>query len=112
MGDEFRQSFPLLPGRSEPWIGISKPVKSGIKKFIGRRSAAAGALSVEGPAKHELRRTILFSGHPPKPMINESGLPDTSPGNDRKHIYLRICPGGIQKSNILHSTKNIASGNG
>src|SRR5260370_40080854 len=63
MPSELRQSFALLPCCSEPWIWIVKPGKSGIKKFIGRRRAAAGALSVERPAKYEVRRTIGFSGH-------------------------------------------------
>ncbi len=47
MPDELRQSFALLPCCSEPWIWIAKPVKSGIKKFIGRRSAAASVLSLK-----------------------------------------------------------------
>jgi hypothetical protein len=34
MRDELRESFALLPSGSESWIWISKPVKSGIEKFI------------------------------------------------------------------------------
>src|SRR5580704_10472472 len=45
-------------------------------------------------------------------MVDQCGLPDTGPGNDRHDIYLRVCPGVIQKSDILLSTKQIASCNG
>ena len=112
MCDELRQSFALLPRRSDPWIWVSKPSESGVKKFICRRSAPAAALSVEGPTKNEFRRTIMFSSHPSEPMVDERGLPDTSPGNDCNDIYMLVCPCIIQESDILLSTKNIASGNG
>src|ERR1700730_4117735 len=112
MGDELRQSFALLPRRSEPWIWISKPVESRIKKFICRRSVPTAALSVEGPAKNELRRAIMFSSHPSEPMVNERGLSDPGPGNDCNDIYILVCPCTIQKTDILLSTKNITSGNG
>src|SRR6516164_9049413 len=75
MRDELRQSFALLPGGSEPWIWIAKPEKGRIKKFIGRRSAGAGALSVKRPAKYELRRTILFSSHSSEPMVDQGRFP-------------------------------------
>src|SRR6516165_4029519 len=75
MHGELCQSFSLLPRCSEPWIWISKPVKSGVKKFICRRSAPTGALSVKGPAKDELRGAIVFSSHPSKPMVDKRGLP-------------------------------------
>ena len=32
--DELRESFSFLPGRSEPWIWITKPAESSVKKFI------------------------------------------------------------------------------
>src|SRR5271166_4223628 len=111
MRDELRQSFALLPCRSEPWIWISKPSESRVKKFICRRSAPTAALSVKGPAKNELRRTIMFSSHPSEPMVDKCGLPDTRPGNDCHDIYILICPCGIQESDILLSTENIASCN-
>src|SRR6516225_1266318 len=69
MRDEFRESLSLLPPRSYPWIRISKPFESSVKKFICRRSLPTAALSVKGPAKSELCRTILFSGDPPEPMV-------------------------------------------
>src|ERR1700730_739208 len=112
MRDELRQSFTLLPGRSELWIWISKPSESRIKKFICGRSLPAAALSVEGPAKNKLRSTIMFSSHASKPMVDKRGLPDTSPGNDCNDIYMLVCPGIIQESDIFLSTKNIASCNG
>ena len=65
-----------------PWIWISKPVESRIEKFVCRRSVPTGALSVEGPTKNELRRTITLSSHPSEPMVKERGLADPSPGND------------------------------
>src|SRR5271169_2836530 len=112
MSNELRQSFALLPRRSEPWIWISKPGESSVKEFICGRSAPTRALSVKGPAKNELRRTVMFSSHPPEPMVNERGLPDPSPGNNCNDVDVLVCPCTIQKSDILLSTKNIASGNG
>src|SRR5260370_32623977 len=112
MRNELRQSFALSPRRSEPWIWISKPSESRIKKFICRRSVPTAALSVEGPTKNKLRGTIMFSSHPSEPMVNERGLPDTGPCNDRNDVDILVCPCTIQESDILFSAKNIASGNG
>ena len=111
MCDEFRQSFALLPRRSNPWIGISKPSKSSIKKFICGGGAPASALPVEGPAIDELSRTIMFGSHSPEPVVDKRGLSNPSPGNYRDDIYIRVCPCIIQESDILLSTKKIASGN-
>src|SRR5271165_762350 len=112
MRDELSQSFALLPRRSDAGIGISKPSESRIKKFICGRSLSAAPLSVEGPTKNKLCRTIMVSSHPSEPMINKSGLPDTGPGNDRNDIYILVCPCIIQKSDILLSTKKLASCDG
>src|SRR6516162_7285239 len=111
MRDELRQSLTLLPLCSDSWIWIAKPSERSVKKFVRRGSLPAAALSVKRPAKNELRRTITFSSHSSKPMVDQCGLPDTSPGNDRNNIYIPVCPCIIQKSNILLSTKKIASGN-
>jgi hypothetical protein len=43
---KLRQSFALLPRGSDPWIWISKPSESGVKKFICGGSLPAAALSV------------------------------------------------------------------
>src|SRR5258707_5305050 len=107
MRDELCQSFALLPRSSEPWIWISKPSERRVKKFICGRSAPTAALSVEGPTKNKLGRTIIVTSHPSEPMVNEVGLPDASPGNDRHDIYLLVCPCVIQEGDILLSTKNI-----
>jgi hypothetical protein len=112
MRDEFCQSFALLPRRSDPWIWISKPSESSVKKFVGGGSLATRALSVEGPAKNEFRRAIVSSSHPSEPIVNERGLPDAGPGNDCNDIDLPVCPRTIQESDILLSTKNIGSCNG
>src|SRR5271166_4606887 len=112
MRDKLRQSFALLPGRSEPWIWISKPCESRVKKFIRGRSLPTGALSIEGPTKNKFCRTIMFCSHPPEPMVDERRLPDPSPGNDCNDVDILVCPCMIQKSDILLSTKNIASCNG
>src|SRR5271167_849301 len=112
MCDELRQSFAFLPRRSDPRIWVTKPTESSVYKFIGGRSACTCSLSVEGPAKHELRSTIMFSSHPSKPMVNERGFADASPGDNRNDIYLLICPCTIQERDIFLSTKNIASRNG
>ena len=44
-------------------------------------------------------------------MVDQRGLPDTGPGNYGDDIYILVCPCIIQESDILLSTKNIASGN-
>src|ERR1700744_5162533 len=109
MCDEFRQSFALLPRCSDPRIWITKPSQGSVKKFIGGRSAPTRALSVKGPAKNEFRRTIMFSSHPSEPMVDERRFSDAGPRNNCHHIYLLICPGVVQESKILLSTKHIAS---
>ena len=101
MPNELRQSFALLPCCSKPWIWIAKPVKSGIKKFIGRRSVSTGPLSVERPAKYELRRTILFSSHPSEPMVDQRRFSDSAPGNNGDNIDLLVCPCIVQESDVL-----------
>ena len=108
----FANLSPFSQRRSDPWVGISKPAESRIKKFIGGRSASTGALPIERPAKHELRRTIMVSGHSPEPVINQARFSDSGPGNDCNDVYVLVSPCTIQKSDILLSTKNIASGNG
>src|SRR6516225_288037 len=109
MRDELRQSLAFLPSRSVSWIAISKPSESRIKKFIRGRSLPNGALSVEGPAKNKLCRTIMVSSNPSKPMVNERGLSDPSPGNNCNDVDILVCPCTIQKSDILLPTKDIAS---
>src|SRR5258707_15575960 len=111
MRDELRQSFALLPRRSEPWIWISKPSESRIKKFVCRRSLPTAALSVEGPTKNKLCRTIMVSSHPSEPMVNKRRFSDPRPGYDRNDIYIAVCPCLIQERDILLSTKNITSCN-
>ena len=92
MRDQLRQSFALLPRRSHAWIGISKPTESSVKKFIRGGGAPTATLPVEGPAKNELRRTIMLGSHSPEPMVDQRGLSDPSPGNDRDDIHIRVCP--------------------
>src|SRR5215469_121290 len=109
---ELCQSFALLPCRSEAWIWISKPVERRIKKFIRRRSVPTRALSVEGPTKNKLCRTIMVGSHLSQPMVNECGLPDPSPGNDGNDIGVPVCPCIVQKSDVLLSAEYITSCNG
>src|ERR1700737_2115741 len=45
-------------------------------------------------------------------MVDERRLSDPSPGNDCNDVDILVCPRTIQKSDILLSTKNIASCNG
>ena len=54
----------------------------------------------------------MFSSHPSEPMVNQRRLPDSSPGNDCNDVDILVCPCVIQESDILLSTKNVASGNG
>src|ERR1700722_14891353 len=112
MRDELRQSFALLPRRSEPWIWIAKPSESRVKKFICGRSLPTAALFVERPTKNKFCRTILVNSHLPEPMVNDRGFPDAGPGNDCNDVDILVCPSTIQKGNILFSTKDIASCNG
>ena len=42
-------------------------------------------------------------------MIDQSGLSDPSPGHDGDDIYILVCPGIIQESDVFLSPKNIAS---
>src|SRR5271154_3473401 len=112
MCDELRQSSAFFPGGTEPWIWISEPVESRIEKFISGRSVPAAALSVEGPAKNKLRRTIMVSSHPSEPMVDEGRLSDSGPGNDCNDVDILVCPCTVQKSDVLFSTKNIASRDG
>src|SRR5580704_5022451 len=112
MRNELRQSFALCPRCSKPWIRISKPSKSSVKEFICGRSVPSGALSVKGPTKNKLCRTIMVSSHPSEPMVNQRRLSDPSPCNNCNYVDILVCPCTIQKSGILLSTKNIFSGNG
>src|SRR5271165_1380864 len=111
MRDELRQSFALLPCRSEPRIWIAKPSESCINKFVRGRGLPTAALSVEGPTKNKLCRTIMVSSHPSEPMVNERRLSDPSPGDDCDDVDILVCPCAIQKSDILLSPKNFASCN-
>src|SRR5215510_14154997 len=45
-------------------------------------------------------------------MVDQRGLADASPGNDRNQIHPLVRPRVIEKSDILLSTKNITSRNG
>ena len=67
-------------------LGAKPAEEPRINKFICRRSAATGALSVKRPAKNKLPRTIIFSSHPSEPMVDQRGLADASPGNDCQDI--------------------------
>jgi hypothetical protein len=60
MCNELGQPFALLPRRSKPRIWVTKPSQSRVNKFIAGGGSAAGTLSVERPAKNELRRTIML----------------------------------------------------
>jgi hypothetical protein len=83
-----------------------------VQEFVCGRSVPAAALSVKGPAKNQLSRTIMVSSQLSEPMVNQRGLPDTGPGNDRNDVDIFVCPCAIQESDVLISTKNIASGEG
>src|ERR1700760_3142718 len=45
-------------------------------------------------------------------MVDQCGLPDPTPGDNCNNVDILVCPRLIQKSDILVSTKDIASGNG
>src|ERR1700736_231640 len=109
MSNQLRQSFALLPCCSQPWVWISKPGESRIKKFVRGQSLPAAALSVERPSKYELCRTILVCSHSSEPMVDQRRFSDSAPGNNCHNINLLVCPCTIQEGDILLSTKNIAS---
>src|SRR5271166_50067 len=73
--NEFCEPFTLVPRGSDPWIRITKPVESSVKKFIRRRRFPGGALSVEGPAKNQFSRTIAFSCHPTEQWLTSVDFP-------------------------------------
>src|SRR5215471_1994672 len=112
MPNELRQPFAFFPCCSKPWIWVAKPMESRIKELIGRRSASACALSVERPAKYELRRPILFSSHSSEPMVDQGRFSDSAPGNNCHNIDLLVCPCIVQETDVLFTTKNITSCNG
>ena len=97
-----------------PSRGSASPnqVMGSVQEFVCGRSVPAAALSVKGPAKNQLSRTIMVSSQLSEPMVNQRGLPDTGPGNDRNDVDIFVCPCAIQESDVLISTKNIASGEG
>src|SRR5271156_4144139 len=109
MPNELSESLALVPCCSKPWIWISEPNESRVKKFIRGRSLPTRALPVKGPAKNQLRRTVFFSSHPPEPMIDQRGLSDTGPGNDSYDADIPVGPCTIQEGDILLSTKKITS---
>ena len=111
MRDEFRQSFALLPRHSDPWIRVTKPTESSVKKFICGGGAPTATLPIEGPAIDELSGTIMFRSHSPEPMVDQRGLSNASPSHNCDDIYIRIGPCIIQESDIFLSTKKIASSN-
>src|SRR6516164_7797765 len=53
----------------------------------------------------------MFSSHSSEPMVDERRLSDPGPGNNRDDVDILACPGTIQKSDILLSTKQIGSCN-
>src|SRR5215471_1097670 len=108
MGYELGESLALLPGSPKPRVRVSEPGQSRVKKFICGRSAPAGALSVEGPAKNQLRRTVMLGSHQPEPVVNQRGLSNPGPGNDCYDVDILVCPGSIQESNVFFPPKNIA----
>src|SRR5208337_2974132 len=91
--------------------GSPNQVRATSRNSSADEVSPTAALSVEGPTKNELRRTIMFSSHPSEPMVDERGLSDPSPGDDCNDVDILVCPCTIQKSDILLSTKHIASGN-
>ncbi len=95
MRDKLRQSFALLPPCSEPWIWIAKPSESSVEKLIGRRRLPPSTLSIKGPAKNELRKTIMISSHRSEPMVNKCRLSDSSPSNDGNDVDFPVCPRAI-----------------
>src|ERR1700719_1260821 len=109
MREKVRQSFARVPRRSDARIWITKPSESRIKKFIRGQSVTTAPLSIEGPTKNKLCRTIMFNSHPSEPMVYERRLPDPSPGNDCNDVDIVVCPCTIQENDILLSAKNIAS---
>src|ERR1700693_954169 len=111
MRNELRHSLALFPCRTQSRVSIAKPYQGRVQKFIGRGSIPTGALPVERPAKNELCGTIVFSSHTPEPMVDQRGLPASSPDNDGNDVDMLNCPGVIQASNILLSTEQIGSRN-
>jgi hypothetical protein len=45
-------------------------------------------------------------------MVDEGRLSNPSPGNDGNDVDILVCPGTIEKSDVLLPTKQITPGNG
>src|SRR5215469_16020508 len=112
MCDELCESLTFLPPRPQPWIWISKPSERSVQKFICRRSTPAGTLPVKGPAKNKLRRTILFSSHPSKPMVDQRRLSGTGPGNDSDYVHLWVRQGCIQECQVSFAPEKLFARHG
>ena len=54
----------------------------------------------------------MVSSHSSEPMVDQRRLSDSAPGNDCNDIDMLVCPCIVQETDILFSTKNIASRNG
>ena len=111
MPNELRQSFALFPRRSGVSNRISKPSEGSVKKFVCGRSVLRRCLVCRMTSQKRALLNDTFQ----QPFVGANDwlhmIDDTGPGNDRHDIYLRVCPGVIQKSDILLSTKQIASCN-
>ena len=67
---------------------------------------ASEAIAVTNSSFGKVRRAVLrLTANAAERLVQ------TNPGNDCNDIYLLICPCIIQESDILLSTKNVASGN-
>ena len=71
MCDELHNLSPFAHAVPSRGYRISKPSKSNVKEFICGRSVPSGTLSVKGPTKNKLYRTIMVSSHPSEPMVNQ-----------------------------------------
>jgi hypothetical protein len=95
---------------ANPRIWISKPTECTVNKFIRGRGVATAALPVEGPTKNELRRTIMVSSRRSQ-WLTSVDFPTPAQATIVTNVDILICPCTIQKSDILLSTKNVASCN-
>src|SRR6516165_1263842 len=54
----------------------------------------------------------MFSSHPSEPMVNQRRFPDSAPRSNCNNIDLLVCPGIVQESDVLFTTKKITSCDG
>ena len=95
----------MLPDTGERYL--STPLFEGIGVDMNDEE-----LALSRSTEYELRGTIVFSSHSSEPMVDQRRFSDSAPGNNCNNIDPLVCPCTVQETNVLVTTKNIASCDG